>query len=91
MTSHRTNLATLNQGAAGVVVGVCDDRQHLGEESQASLGRRLVELGFVAGERVEVVAQNWPSGDPMAVRVGNTTFALRRREAQAILVDPCRA
>ena len=25
-------------------------------------------------------------GDPMAVRVGSTVFALRRREAQAVLV-----
>ena len=26
--------------------------------------------------------------DPMAVRLGNTTFALRRREASAVIVEP---
>jgi ferrous iron transport protein A len=35
---------------------------------------------------VEVVEEIWPGGDPMAVRLGNTTFALRRREASAVLV-----
>jgi len=29
----------------------------------------------------------WPGDDPMAVRVGSTVFALRRREAQAVLVQ----
>jgi ferrous iron transport protein A len=51
------------------------------------MARRLLEIGFVAGERVEVVATAWPSGDPMAVRVGCGVFALRRREARAIVLQ----
>ena len=47
--------------------------------------RRLAEIGFLPGERVKVVARV-PGGDPMAVRVGNSTFALRRREAQCVHV-----
>lgn len=80
------SLASMRKGARGVVTAMADDRQSLGDEAQSTLSRRLLELGFVPGERVEVVQQIWPGGDPMAVRVGNTIFALRRREAAAVLV-----
>ncbi|MFZ3124018.1 MAG: FeoA family protein [Acidovorax sp.] len=48
---------------------------------------RLLEIGFVPGERVRVVARAFPAGDPLAVRVGRTTFALRRREAALVRVS----
>lgn len=47
---------------------------------------RLLEIGFLPGERVRVVARAFPAGDPIAVRVGRTTFALRRREAALVRV-----
>ncbi|MBV8889660.1 MAG: ferrous iron transport protein A [Alphaproteobacteria bacterium] len=50
--------------------------------------RRLVELGFVEGARVEVLHQGLFGGDPIAVRIDTATIALRRREAAAILVRP---
>jgi ferrous iron transport protein A len=81
------SLATLRKGARGVVTHVRDDAQSLGDEAQSTVSRRLLELGFIPGEVVEVVEEIWPSGDPMAVRLGNTTFALRRREASAVLVN----
>lgn len=81
------SLATLSKGARGVVVDVRDDAQSLGDEAHSTVSRRLLELGFVAGERFEVIEAVWPGGDPLAVRIGNTTFALRRREASAILVE----
>lgn len=49
---------------------------------------RLMELGFVPGERVRIVAEAKPGRDPLAVRVGHTTFALRRYEAAFIRVTP---
>ena len=49
---------------------------------------RLVEIGFLPGERVRVVARGFPGGDPLAVRVGSTTFALRRHEAALVRVQP---
>lgn len=49
---------------------------------------RLVELGFVPDERVRIVAVGAPGREPLAVRLGGTTFALRRREASFILVSP---
>ena len=54
--------------------------------SAAELERRLIELGFVEGARVEVLHQGLFGRDPIAVRVNETTVALRRREAAAILV-----
>lgn len=80
------SLATLGKGARGVVSDVTDDAQSLGDEAQSTVSRRLLELGFIPGETIEVIGEIWPGGDPMAVRLGNTTFALRRREAGAVLV-----
>ena len=55
--------------------------------SAAELERRLIELGFVEGARVEVLHQGLFGRDPIAVYVNETTVALRRREAAAILVE----
>lgn len=50
------------------------------------IARRLRELGFVAGERVEVLAAGPISAEPLLVQVGFTRFALRRSEAARIRV-----
>ena len=77
-------LARLHKGARGVVSAVADEA---GADAVAVAGvRRLIELGFVAGERIEVIAELRPGGDPIAVRIGCSMFALRRREAQAVMV-----
>ena len=85
------SLATLKKGSRGVVTEVQDDRQSLGDEAHSTVSRRLLELGFVPGEPIEVLAAVWPGGDPIAVRLGSSTFALRRREAGAVLVAVDRA
>lgn len=80
-------LATLRKGDRGVVQQVLEiDTGVVGDQQGASIGRRLVEIGFVPGEKIQIIEMVWPGGDPMAVRVGSTLFALRRREAQAVLV-----
>jgi len=53
----------------------------------SALERRLLEFGFVHGEQVEILAEARPGRDPFVVRVGHTTLALRRREAQSVLVE----
>jgi ferrous iron transport protein A len=53
----------------------------------AALLARLRDLGFIAGARCEVMARMWLGGDPMVVRVGGSTFALRRAEAAAVRVS----
>jgi ferrous iron transport protein A len=49
---------------------------------------RLTEIGFVPGEAVRIVASGVPGREPLAVRLGRTTFALRRHEASLIRVTP---
>ena len=83
---NAVSLAELRKGARGIVQSVQDDPAALGESSEATVSLRLIEIGFVAGESVEVIAEVLPGGDPMAVRIGGSCFALRRREAAAVLV-----
>ena len=51
------------------------------------IARRLRELGFVAGEPVQVVAQGPFGAEPLLVQVGYTRFALRRAEAARVRVS----
>ncbi|WP_342566355.1 FeoA family protein [Paenibacillus sp. FSL R7-0345] len=54
-----------------------------GIDVQGILRRRLLDLGFVVGNTVEVLRRS-PLGDPVAFRVSNTTIALRREESSLI-------
>lgn len=86
-TGQRT-LASLAKGERGVVLRVLEaESVAAGLLAGATVGRRLLEIGFVPGETVEIVASAWPSGDPLAVRVGTAVFALRRREAESVLLQ----
>jgi ferrous iron transport protein A len=80
------SLSALRKGAQGWVVGVREDDAALGDEAGGTIVMRLIELGFVAGESFEIIAEAMLGGDPIAVRIGGSCFALRRREAQAVLV-----
>jgi ferrous iron transport protein A len=51
-----------------------------------AIARRLRELGFVAGERVEVVATGPFGAEPLLVQIGYTRFALRRSEAARVIL-----
>lgn len=50
------------------------------------LERRLLEMGIVEGARVELLHEGPIGRDPIAVRIDDATVALRRRDADAILV-----
>src|SRR5438552_6144666 len=73
------SLAALPPGTTARVVGVGSIASAL-----SALERRLLEFGFVNGEQVEILAEARPGRDPFVVRVGDTTLALRRREAQSV-------
>ena len=75
------SLSALAPGVSGVVVGVGN------EDALSMLDRRLLELGFCSGERVEILTEARPGRDPFVVRVGHTTLALLRREAENIWVE----
>jgi ferrous iron transport protein A len=51
------------------------------------MSRQLEDIGFVQGEHVQVLKRAWIGGDPMVVRVGLSTFALRKSEAQLIELE----
>lgn len=53
---------------------------------KGELERRLIEMGFVEGARVEILHEGFPKRDPIAVKINDHTVALRRTEADAILV-----
>lgn len=77
-------LADLATGAAARVVAVAAaDSANAGD-----LGRRLAELGFLPGERLRIVARGLMGREPIAVRIGTGTFALRLFEAACIRVCP---
>ena len=76
------SLAALPPGARGCVAGVGSSAAPL-----SALERRLLELGFVHGEQIEILAEARPGRDPFVVRIGHTTLALRRREAQSVWVE----
>ncbi len=44
---------------------------------------QLHDLGFVPGEHVQLMARGI-GGDPLVVRVGHSTYALRRAEAACV-------
>jgi ferrous iron transport protein A len=76
-------LADLATGTVARVVSVS-----AAEGATPDLGRRLAELGFLPGEAVRIVARGLVAREPIAVRIGTGTFALRLFEAACIRVRP---
>jgi ferrous iron transport protein A len=71
-------LADLPRRTPAIVVAVEDSMANDG------IARRLRELGFVAGEEVEVIAAGPLGAEPLLVQIGYTRFALRRAEARRV-------
>ncbi|HJV69449.1 FeoA family protein [Ideonella sp.] len=46
----------------------------------------LTALGFEPGEPVRLISRARPGGDPLCVRVGGSTYALRRAEAACVRI-----
>jgi len=80
-------LADMRRGARGVVLAVSPETMAgVPETERAELERRLLEIGFVEGARIEVLHEGFIGRDPIAVRLDDMRVALRRREAQGVLV-----
>ena len=80
-----TRLGRLARGWSGWVVGFAPTEDL--SISWHELERRLLEMGLVEGARIEVLHEGPIGGDPIAVRVDDITVALRRREADVVLVS----
>lgn len=79
---QQISLADLPTGVAATVSAISSSNL----EADIALIQRLAEIGFVPGEKVKVIAHGHPGREPIAVRIGGTTFALRRFEADYIYV-----
>lgn len=58
------------------------------DATDAERARQLDEIGLRVGEAVRLVARAWPGGEPLAVQIGASRFALRRAEAACVWVRP---
>ncbi len=76
-----STLDTLASGQCGTIVNL---------EGDDGITRRLMELGFLPGTKVEVIGFA-PLGDPVAVFVRGSRMAIRLRDARRIQVNPATA
>lgn len=88
--SDTRKLSLARKGERGVIVQVGDQRQ---DRHALELERRLLELGFVEGARIELLHEGLFGRDPIAMKVDGVRVALRRHEAASLTVrfEPARA
>ncbi len=88
-------LTALPRNASGVVAGVrlaapADGLPGATDPALERTALRLIEIGFVQGACLRVIAFGQPGDDPIGVRIGGrggvSTFALRRHEAACVWV-----
>ena len=82
-----TRLSDAGRGDRGEVLAVSPAAMAgVPDAEREELERRLLEIGFVEGARIEVLHEGFIGRDPIAVRLDDMRVALRRREAQGVLV-----
>lgn len=75
------SLGLMQRGSIGRILAV--------QSGTGDVERGLLEMGLVEGACVEVLHYGFLGRDPLAVRINQTmTVALRRGEANAVLVGP---
>jgi len=85
--SQIIQLNTARPGDRGVITRVGTRSDGATTADAIELERRLLELGFVEGARIELMHQGVFGGDPIALKVDDTRVALRRREASSLTVE----
>jgi ferrous iron transport protein A len=80
--SDTQKLSHARKGARGVIVRVGDRAST--DEHALELERRLLELGFVEGARIELLHEGLFGRDPIAMKVDDMRVALRRHEAASL-------
>ena len=71
-----SSLAEMNPGECAVICELVSDGR---------IRRRLQDIGFIPGTRIECV-QKSPLGDPIAYAVRGAVIALRREDSSTIYV-----
>jgi len=82
--SDTLKLSDARKGARGVIVQVGDHGHH--QTHAVELERRLLELGFVEGARIELLHEGLFGRDPIALKVDDMRVALRRHEAASLTI-----
>jgi DtxR family Mn-dependent transcriptional regulator len=80
LAKPRVTLAELSLGEQADVVALAEDCRGLRR-------RRLLDLGFTPGARVEAVLAS-AGGTALAFRIRGTLVALRREQAEQVLIEP---
>ncbi len=75
-------LGNRKPGFSGTIIGFTSDHENI----ESAAVEQLREMGFAEGLQVSILHQNPFGKDPIAVRVGAMTIALRRREAKLVQV-----
>ncbi|MBS4026650.1 MAG: ferrous iron transport protein A [Clostridia bacterium] len=76
MKSEQEPLSTLAVGAVGRIESI---------KVNGFTRRRLLDLGFVPGTKIEVLRRS-PAGDPTAYYIRGATIALRKDVANEIII-----
>lgn len=81
LVSVAMNLSDLKKDTNARVLAVMDTYQN------DPIAHRMRELGFIAGASVRVVTRSFLGGHTLVVHLGNTRFALRKHEAQRVMLE----
>ncbi len=88
MTGQKLGSLAVGQRARVIkIAGAGAERS--GRLDVEELERRLLEIGFMEGDELQILHFGPIGRDPIAIRLGHMIVALRRQEADAILVEPC--
>lgn len=79
--ANARTLGSLRPGQTCRVIGLA------GQALSPELEERLLRMGFAEDAAIEVRHEGLFGRDPMAVKVDGVILALRRREADTILVE----
>lgn len=82
--SDTLKLSQARRGDRGLIIQVGEHCHH--QDHEVELERRLLELGFVEGARVELLHEGLFGRDPIAMKVDDMRVALRRHEAASITI-----
>jgi len=85
-TARTLSLGDARKGYRGRVASILPIAG-TGRLAPEEMERRLIEMGFIEGVEVTVIHEGPFGRDPIAIRVGQATVALRRRDAMAILTE----
>ncbi|MGP1561270.1 MAG: FeoA family protein [Helicobacteraceae bacterium] len=71
------SLSDLEVGKTGKILSI---------ETLGAIAQKLIDMGFVIGEKVKVV-RNAPLKDPIEVQISSYLISIRREEASFIMLE----